>query len=129
MPDLVEECQEKLTQTRYVITAGEMGSVLLVLYNRNEPTHLRNKACVYNLWVDKSFRKADMGMKLLERAEEIAQRHGYRFMYLNWIPCDDQWTLDWYIRQNYNGTKMLDGTIQFVKELTIKVTNIEDIIE
>lgn len=131
LPDLIEERQEWLTQTRYMITAGEMGSVQLVLYNRNEPTHLRNKACIYNLWVNKSFRKEGMGTMLLKRAEEIAQRHGYRFVYLNWIPCDDEqlWTCDWYIRQNYNGTQMLDGTIQFEKELTIKVANIEDIIE
>lgn len=130
LPTLIEERQEWYTETRYVITAGEMGSVQLALYNRNEPTYLRNKAYVYNLWVNKSFRKEGMGAKLLKRAEEIAQRHGYRYIYLEWSPYNsEQWTCDWYVRQGYNGTQMLDGTIQFIKELEIKVANIDDIIE
>lgn len=130
LPDLKEERQEWHTQTRYVITAGEMGSVQLVLYNSNEPTHLRNKAYIYNLWVNKRFRKEGMGAKLLKRAEEIAQRHGYRYIYLDWMPWDDElWACDWYIRQGYDGTLMLDGTIQLRKELEIKVANINDIIE
>lgn len=130
LPRLIEECQEWHTQTRYVITAGEMGSVQLALYNSKEPTYLRNKAYVYNLWVNENFRKEGMGTKLLKRAEEIAQRYGYRYIHLDWSPYDSkQWTCDWYIRQDYNGTQMLDGTIMFVKELTIKVANIEDIIE
>lgn len=130
LPDLKEECQEWRTQTRYVITAGEMGSVQLVLYNSNEPTHLRNKAIVYNPWINTQFHKENMGTKLLKRAEEIAQRYGYRYIYLNWAPCGNKlWTCDWFVRQGYDGTQMLDGTIQFRKELEIKIANINDIIE
>ena len=59
-------------------------------------------ALIYALWVDEPHRGHEVGLHLLEAAEEQARKHGAKTVALEWDRRDTpEWVLDWYERLGY----------------------------
>lgn len=75
-------------------------------------------ALVYNLWVDKPFRKKGVARRLMEAAENEARKRGCKTMCLEWSDYDsERWVERWYERFGYMEKKFGRHSALMVKEL------------
>lgn len=73
---------------------------------------------IYNLWVDKAFRKKGVGHNLLDMAERQAKKMGCKSVQLEWNGAEsDPFVLDWYQRQGYVEKEFGMGSSLLVKNL------------
>lgn len=113
----MEQEQRWPSKTRWVITADEVGSVQLDLYD-NPQGEYGVRAYIYALWVEKPYRRQGRASYLLRRAEEIAKCQGHKVVYLEWsraeAPCE---ICHWYERRGYEAVSFSKSYALMKKDL------------
>lgn len=100
--------------TRYLLTT-EGGSVGLEFYD--EPTD-EVEAYISALWVEEPHRRKGIATALMNTAEEIARREGYKSVWLEWRDTEsEEHTLKWYLRRGYDDKKFGRGYALLEKKL------------
>lgn len=110
-------------ESQEIIIADEMshGTVQVEIPKpgRYKDEHYQNAdGGIYNLWVDKAFRKKGVGHNLLDMAERQAKKMGCKSVQLEWNGAEsDPFVLDWYQRQGYVEKEFGMGSSLLVKNL------------
>lgn len=79
--------------------------------------NIKSCACIYNLSVEREFRKRGYGNRLLEEAEKVAQKLGASVVSL--AAEKDKFTADWYKRKGYKPIFSDKEYITFYKSIML----------
>lgn len=99
---------------RYMVTC-KGGSVIVELHQ--EPVLAGCRAYLWNLWVEKPYRRNGLATRLLKKAEEIILECGYDSLSLVWEWPTPHWVFDWYQRNGFEERAFGNKCASMVKSL------------